>query len=163
MRARAMAVDAIDSDNGRVSNINLRTPRPSGSDSLKCTGCGADIPDVSRFCLSCGKAVPPPTSVPVQQAEEEDEPNFFAILLLLLAFMVFFFALVPMFLGLWIGVGIMAGVGMLMVGAGLYMIRSHKREVKEAAEKASVKIKCRYCGSLNPQDAQRCMSCGATL
>ncbi len=158
-----MAVDAIDSDNGTARDINYRTPRPSGSDSLKCTGCGADIPDVSRFCLSCGKAIPPPTSVPAQQTEDEDEPNFFAILLFLLAFMVFFFALVPMFLGLWIGVGIMAGVGVLMVVAGLYMIRSHKREVKEAAEKASVKVKCRYCGSLNEQDAQRCASCGATL
>jgi len=133
---------------------------------MKCTGCGAEIPEVSRFCLGCGKAVPPPKQF-VEQPKDETEANLPSILLFMFAFMIFFFSLVPMFLGSWIGAAIMGGIGLILVLAGYGMWRSNKKQVQraqeKAEEKASIKIKCRYCGSLNEPDSLRCISCGATL
>ncbi len=129
---------------------------------MKCDRCGAEIPEVSRFCLSCGKEVPPPTQATVEP-KEDDEVNFGAIVLFMIAFMVFFLTLVPVFLGLWIGVAVMAGIGTLLVIGGLLLIRSKKKEIQRAKEEANVRLKCHYCGSLNRKDATRCDSCGATL
>ncbi len=138
---------------------------------MKCQNCGADIPDVSRFCLSCGKEIPPPMVVPVQgqqspepQAPEPDpDPNGYSMLLFGLSFMMFFFALAPLFLGLWIGAAMMMGVGLVLVAVGYNMLRSNRREIAKKQELASAKIKCRYCGTLNDQQAQRCDACGAGL
>jgi uncharacterized membrane protein YvbJ len=129
---------------------------------LKCTKCGAEIPEVSRFCLSCGMEVPPPKQAFVQP-KDDSETNFASIVMFMFAFMIFFFALVPIFLGLWIGAVIMASIGLVLVIIGYLMIRSNKKQVEKAREEAMVKIKCQYCGKLNDQDATRCDSCGATL
>ena len=129
---------------------------------MKCANCGAEIPDVARFCMSCGKDVPPPKQF-TPQSQDDTEVNLPSILLFMFAFMVFFFALVPMFLGSWIGAAIMGGIGLVLVLAGYGMWRSNKRQVERAKEKAAIKIKCRYCGSLNEPEALRCISCGATL
>jgi len=128
---------------------------------LKCPNCGADIPDISRFCLSCGKEVPPPKQIP---APEDDSDSLgIAMLLIALSFMMFFFMLVPIFLGLWIGAGLMAGIGCVLVFAGVYVFRSNKKHFEEVQERRNAKVKCRYCGSLNDQTASKCDSCGATL
>jgi uncharacterized membrane protein YvbJ len=133
---------------------------------LKCAGCGVEIPDVARFCLSCGKAVPPPRQFK-EQSKDDTEVNLPSIMLFMFAFMIFFFSIVPIFLGLWIGAAIMGGIGLVLVLAGYGMWRSNKKEVQrvqeKAEERAKIKIKCRYCGSLNEQDSLRCISCGATL
>ncbi|MCU0859975.1 MAG: zinc ribbon domain-containing protein [Thermoplasmata archaeon] len=129
---------------------------------MKCPKCSAEIPDVSRFCLSCGNPVPPPATVAVQEPADPD-PNGFAMLFFGLSFMMFFFSLVPMFLGLWVGMLIMVGVGMALVGIGVHMIRSNKRAIETAKQEAAIRVKCRYCGSLNDPKAERCASCGATL
>lgn len=133
---------------------------------MKCTGCGAEIPEVSRFCLGCGKAVPPPKQF-IEPSKDETEMNLPSIMLFMFAFMIFFFSLVPIFLGSWIGAAIMGGIGLILVLAGYGMWRSNKKQAQrvqeKAEEKASIKIKCRYCGSLNEQDSLRCISCGATL
>lgn len=129
---------------------------------MKCTDCGADIPEVSRFCLSCGKAVPPPKQV-TTQPEDETETNILSIILFMFAFMIFFFSLVPIFLGSWIGALIMGGIGLVLVVVGYLMYRSNKKQAQRAREEAAIKIKCRYCGSLNNQEDIKCISCGATL
>ncbi len=133
---------------------------------MKCANCGAEIPDVARFCMSCGKDVPPPKQF-TNETKDETEVNFPSIMLFMFAFMIFFFALVPIFLGSWIGAAIMGGIGLILVLAGYGMWRSNKKQAvraqEKAEEKAAIKIKCRYCGSLNEQNALRCMSCGATL
>lgn len=77
--------------------------------------------------------------------------------------MVFFLALVPIFLGLWIGVVVMAGIGLVLVIVGFLIYRSSKKQAEKVREEALVKIKCRYCGMLNDKEASRCDSCGATL
>jgi ribosomal protein L40E len=93
----------------------------------------------------------------------DPDPNGFAMLFFGLSFMMFFFALVPIILGFWIGAAVMAGIGMALVGIGLHMIRTNKRAIEVAKQEAMAKIKCRYCGSLNDQKAERCFSCGADL
>ncbi len=134
---------------------------------MKCRSCGAEIPDVSRFCLSCGSAVPPPMTVPEQMQIEETssdpDPQGYSMLLFGLAFMMFFFSLAPLFLGLWIGAAMMMIVGVVLVAVGYHMLRSNKAELERKHEEAEAKIKCRYCGSLNDQRALKCDSCGAAL
>lgn len=129
---------------------------------MNCPDCGAEIPEVSRFCLSCGKPVPPPKQLPAQQAADPD-PSAHAMMLFGLSFMMFFFTLVPIFLGLWIGALLMAVIGMSLVGAGVFVLRSNKQHIEKVQMAAAVKIKCRYCGMLNAKDAGKCDSCGATL
>jgi len=59
----------------------------------------------------------------------------------------------------------MLGVGVVLMLAGYRMIRVSKRERMAMAEKKAtkIKLKCRYCGSLNDEHAERCESCGAGL
>lgn len=101
-------------------------------------------------------------AVSVQQPVDPD-PNGFAMLFFGLSFMVFFFSLVPIVLGFWIGAVVMACIGMALVGIGLHMIRTNKRAIETAKQEATIRVKCRYCGSLNDPKAERCASCGATL
>lgn len=129
---------------------------------MKCLNCGAEIPEVSRFCLSCGREVPPPKQAVFEDAHNPD-PHGHAMMLFALSFMMFFFAIMPFVLGMWIGGVVMVAVGGLLVFAGLYVLRSNRRQVVEAKKEAAVRVKCRYCGTLNDQDASRCLSCGAAL
>jgi len=129
---------------------------------LRCPHCDAEIPDVSRFCLSCGKEVPPPKEIPAQ-AQSDPNPSAHAMILFALSFMVFFFMLVPMFLGMLLGAALMAGIGCVMVVAGALVLRSNRKHIEKAEEEKAIKVKCRYCGSLNDQHALKCYSCGATL
>jgi hypothetical protein len=125
---------------------------------VKCRTCGAEIPDQSRFCLRCGKD----QAAPAQQPDD-DSSEVFSLMCMGIAFMMFFFSLAPFFLGIWV-----AGLAMLLVGVGLMligyrMIRTSKRDRIEAAERSSVMVRCRYCGSLNHEHDERCDSCGASL
>ena len=130
---------------------------------VKCSNCGAEVPEVSRFCLSCGKEIPPPKKADAPEADE-DNINVPSIVLFMLAFMIFFFAILPIVLGSWIGAALMMGVGVILVIVGFLMWRaSRKPVVQKEPERPKVKIKCRYCGTLHNEDATRCVSCGATL
>lgn len=129
---------------------------------MKCPHCGAEIPDVSRFCLSCGKETPPPKQV-TPQTESNPDPSGHAMLLFALSFMMFFFMLVPIFMGVLLGAVLMAGIGCVLILAGVFVLRSNRKHIEKIAEEKIIKVKCRYCGSLNDPDALRCISCGATL
>jgi ribosomal protein L40E len=129
---------------------------------LKCRFCAADIPDESRFCLKCGKDV---SLLPSQTPglDQDEDSSMFAMMCMAFAFMMFFFSLAPFFLGVWVaGVGMLA-VGVVLMLAGYRMIRVSKKDRLERMERQAIKIKCRYCGSLNEQAATRCKSCGASL
>ena len=133
---------------------------------MKCQNCGAEIPDVSRFCLSCGKEVPPPKTLPKQDAAQkttDPDSSGHAMLCFALSFMMFFMTFVPIFLGLWTGAVLLAGIGVFLVLVGLLILRMGRKQVEKVQEQALIKLKCRYCGSLNAADALRCGTCGATL
>ncbi|MBE0518388.1 MAG: zinc ribbon domain-containing protein [Thermoplasmata archaeon] len=129
---------------------------------LKCPHCSADIPEVSRFCLSCGKIIQSPTGVVTGQTDDTDD-SFLPMMLFGLAFMMLFFALAPMFMGLWIGALLMVVAGLAMVGAGVYLTRTNKKHEERYHQQINAKLKCRYCGTLNEQTDLKCVSCGATL
>jgi len=132
---------------------------------VKCQNCGADVPEVSRFCLSCGKEIPPPQKIEIP-VEEDDGPSVGAILCFGLSFMLFFFGLVPILLGSWEGAALMFAVGTIPVIIGFLIIRAEKKPrviEKPSKPEPVVKLKCHYCGSLNDQTSNRCEACGATL
>ncbi len=132
---------------------------------LKCPSCQSDIPDESRFCLKCGKEVAPAPAPAQAPPPEDDGSEVFAMMCMAFAFMLFFFSLAPFFMGIWIAGLAMLCVGVVLMLAGYRMIRVSKREHIEMIEKKAVKIKvkCRYCDSLNDEDSEKCRSCGATL
>ncbi len=130
---------------------------------MKCPSCSSDIPDESRFCLKCGKEVVA-SPAPVQPPED-DSSEVFAMMCMAFAFMLFFFSLAPFFMGIWVAGIAMLAVGVVLMLAGYRMIRVSKKEHMAMLEKKAekVKIKCRYCDTLNDEDAERCRSCGAAL
>ena len=89
----------------------------------------------------------------------------FAMMCMAFAFMLFFFSLAPFFMGIWIAGLAMLCVGVVLMLAGYRMIRVSKRERLSMVERRAerIRLKCRYCGSLNDEHAERCSSCGASL
>ena len=156
------AAVVIGNDSLERMHMNASGPISSERADLKCPDCFAEIPDVSRFCLSCGKPIPPPRGVVVEPQTDPD-PQGLAMLLFGLSFMMFFFSLAPMFLGLWIGVAALVAAGLAMVTAGYFIIRSGRKEIERRREMVSAKTKCSYCGVLNDQTASKCEGCGAAL
>ena len=132
---------------------------------MKCPSCSSEIPDESNFCLKCGKAMGKVLDQPQVPPEDDDGSEVFSMMCMAFAFMVFFFSLVPFFLGIWYAGMAMLGVGVVLMLAGYRMIRVSKRERIRLVEKRAmkVKLKCRYCGTLNDEDEERCGSCGASL
>jgi hypothetical protein len=125
---------------------------------VKCPACSSDIPDESRFCLKCGKDLAPPAQLP-----NDDGSEMFAMMAMGIAFMMFFFSMAPFFLGIWIAGVAMIGAGIVLMLAGYYMIRSSRRDHVAVIQHKAVRIRCRYCGTLNMERAERCSSCGASL
>ena len=93
----------------------------------------------------------------------DPDPNGYSMLLFGLAFMVIFFSIAPLFLGLWLGAAMMMAVGVILVALGYAMLQSSKKAIARRLEESEAKIKCRYCGTLNDQQAERCDACGAAL
>lgn len=125
---------------------------------MKCPACSSDIPDASRFCLKCGKDLAPAAGL-----SEDDGSEMFAMMALGIAFMMFFFSMAPFFMGLWIAGVAMIGTGIVLLLAGYHMIRSSRRDRVAVIQHKAVRIRCRYCGTLNEERAERCSSCGASL
>lgn len=132
---------------------------------LKCPSCSSDIPDESRFCLKCGKDVSAPPAVASAPPPQDDGSEMFAMMCMAFAFMMFFFSLAPFFMGIWVAGVAMLAVGVVLMLAGYRMIRVSKREHLAMAERKAtrIKLKCRYCGTLNDEDSEKCSSCGAAL
>jgi uncharacterized OB-fold protein len=125
---------------------------------VKCPSCGSEIPDESRFCLSCGKDLVAPAQLP-----KDDGSEIFAMMCMGIAFMMFFFSMAPFFLGIWVAGVAMLGVGVVLMLAGYRMIRASRRDHVEIVHRKAVRIRCRYCGTLNKEQDDRCDSCGASL
>ncbi len=125
---------------------------------MKCPACGSGIPEDSRFCLKCGKDLSPRAQLP-----KDEGPELFALMCMGIAFMMFFFSLVPFLMGIWIAGLAMITVGIVLMFAGYRMIRASRRDEVTIIQQRTVRIRCRYCGTLNEERAERCSSCGASL
>jgi len=92
------------------------------------------------------------------------------MMLLMLAIMALFFGfflLIPAFfiqsIGFFLACAVMIAAGALMLIARFLTLRRYSRKVEQFREEASEKIKCKYCGSMNSLDAEKCVGCQAPL
>ena len=143
---------------------------------MNCPSCEAEIPDASKYCLSCGKEVLPGDDVKIK-LEPTPDPSGFAMMCFAFSIMFFFFAFIPAIFGFWPGVYAMVGAGILLLVLRFFLVRSYKREyekkkaevqarraeIAKRREQLLAKVKCRYCGCLNDQRAESCNDCGAPL
>ncbi|OGS43662.1 MAG: hypothetical protein A3K76_04380 [Euryarchaeota archaeon RBG_13_57_23] len=57
----------------------------------------------------------------------------------------------------------MIAMGFLMLVARFYILSKYSRKIEQFRIEAAEKIKCKYCGSMNPLDAEICIGCHAPL
>jgi len=96
-----------------------------------------------------------------------------ALIYMMLAIMCLFFGCFLLIPGFFVGLGLIIPslclivAGVILLVARYFVLRRYAKKVVELREdlrkEATVKVRCRYCGSLNPSAAEKCESCGATL
>jgi RNA polymerase subunit RPABC4/transcription elongation factor Spt4 len=135
---------------------------------LKCPACKSEIPDDSKFCLSCGRPIKPEgfdMILPPEGSHTQDR----AMIYMMLAIMCLFFGLFLLIPGYFVGLGLMIPASILVVigavflVARYYVLRHYAEHVEKLREESAIRVRCRYCGSLNPQEDEKCIGCGAPL
>ena len=93
-----------------------------------------------------------------------------AIMLLMFSIMVLFFGFFLLIPAFFIGSSIfflvciaMIVLGFVMLIARFYILSKYSRKIEEFRAEAVEKVKCQYCGSMNPVGAERCIGCHAPL
>lgn len=133
-----------------------------------CSACKKETPDGSTFCPSCGmplKAEGLDMIVPPEGSHTEERATIY----MMFAIMCLFFGLFLVIPGYFVGVGLlMPAVGLVLIGivlvvARYYILRSYATRVEEFRRESAIRVRCRYCASLNTQEAQKCIGCGAPL
>jgi hypothetical protein len=135
---------------------------------LKCPACKGEIPDNSTFCLSCGRPTKPEDVdmiLPPAGSHTEDRATIY----LMLAIMSLFFGLFLLIPGFFVGLGlivpalILVVVGVAFLIARYFILKRYAQQVEKLRRESAIRVRCRYCGSLNPQDDEKCIGCGAPL
>lgn len=135
---------------------------------MKCPACKTEIPDDSKFGLSCGS----PTKeegidmiLPPDGSNTESRATMYMMFAIMSLFFGFFL-LIPGFL---VGWGLVVpSVGLIIVGFALVLaryrlLRRYAQRVEKFRQESAIRVRCRYCGALNPQNDEKCMGCGAPL
>ncbi len=135
---------------------------------MKCPACKKEIPDDSTFCLSCGRPLKDEGVDAITPPEGSNTENRATIYMILAIMFLFFgcFLLIPGFFvgpGLMIPSSIVVVLGVVFLGARYYVLGQYARRVEALRKQAAIRVKCKYCGSLNPESAEKCESCGAAL
>lgn len=92
-----------------------------------------------------------------------------ATIYLMLAIMSLFFGLFLLIPGYFVGLGLMIPasvlvvVGVVFLISRYYVLRKYAEQVEKLREESAIRVRCRYCGSLNPQEDEKCIGCGAPL
>ena len=135
---------------------------------MKCPTCKRETPDDSTFCLSCGrplKAEGVDMILPPDGSHTEERATMYMIM----AIMFLFFGCFLLIPGFFVGLGLiipstcLIALGVAMLVARYSVLRRYAKNVEDLRKEAAIRIRCRYCGSLNAEAAERCESCGATL
>lgn len=152
---------------------------------MKCADCGIENPPQAAYCMSCGSglvtghsgAVEPTGQFVAAQAQATmrkmlETPGTIVLAGGLLLLLVSILLMVVRHWG--------SGIGLFVVSIIILWVavqwRGHEAaiaasqaslaprvEKSEVREHEIVKVKCRYCGVLNPDGARNCDSCGAVL
>ena len=151
---------------------------------MKCSSCSAENPQEAAYCLRCGSKLvdaqgiteTPAKQFVVTQARSTmtkmlETPGTIVLALGLLLLLT---SLLLMIASLWIGLGLLA-ISVIVLWIAV-QLRGHEARIAESQasnaptvlqseirEREIVKVKCRYCGALNPDGAKNCGSCGAIL
>jgi len=134
----------------------------------QCPACKKELPDDSTFCSSCGrplKAEGVDMILPPEGSNTENRAMMYMIMAIMFLFFGFFLIIPGIFVGLGLIIPALCLIvlGIVFVAMRYRVLRRYAKDVMALRKEASVKIRCRYCGSLNPDKAERCISCGATL
>ena len=135
---------------------------------MKCPACKKEIPEDSTFCLSCGRPLKA-EGVDIILPPDSSNTESRATIYMMLAFVFLFFGCFLLIPGFFVGLGLIIPsvclivLGIIMLIARYYVLGQYAKKVVELRKEAAVKIRCSYCGSLNPEAAERCESCGAKL
>ncbi len=133
-----------------------------------CPACKKEVPDDSTFCPSCGRPLKAEGLDMILPPEGSNTENR-ATMYMIMAIMFLFFGCFLMFPAIFVGVGMIIPaaclivLGLVFVAMRYRVLRRYAKNVVSLRKEASVRVRCRYCGSLNPEPAEKCESCGATL
>ena len=136
---------------------------------MKCPGCKSEIPDNSVFCLSCGRPITEEGLEPIEppSGSRTETKSMMLLMLAIMAWFFGFFLLIPAYfiqsVGFLLVCAVLIAAGALMLIARFVTLRRYSKKVEEFREEASEKVKCLYCGSMNPLDAENCVGCHAPL
>jgi RNA polymerase subunit RPABC4/transcription elongation factor Spt4 len=135
---------------------------------MKCPACKAEIPDDSTFCLSCGRPLKVEgidMILPPDGSKTEER----ATLYMMFAIMCLFFGIFLVIPGIFVGLGLiipalgLVALGIILLLARYAVLRRYASKVEELRKESAIRVRCRYCGGLNAQDAEKCLTCGAPL
>lgn len=135
---------------------------------MNCPACKSEISDNSTFCPSCGRPFKEEgldMILPPEGSKTEERATIY----LMLAIMALFFGCFLLIPGYFVGLGLVIVAGCLIVAGIVFLaaryciLRRYAKGVEKFRKEAAVRVRCRYCGALNPDAARRCESCGATL
>ena len=119
--------------------------------------------------MSCGRPIKEEGLEPIQPPSGSQTETK-STLLQMFAIMVLFFGvflLVPAFfiqsIVFFLVCAALIAAGALMLVARFVILRRYAKKIEEFREEASEKTKCKYCGSLNSLEAEKCIGCHAPL
>jgi hypothetical protein len=103
--------------------------------------------------------------LPPEGSHTEDRATIY----MMLAIMCLFFGLFLLIPGYFVGLGmvipasglVVAGIVLLL--ARYYILRGYAERVEKFRSASAIRVRCRYCGSLNKQEEEKCIGCGAPL
>lgn len=58
---------------------------------------------------------------------------------------------------------IVVAMGIIMLVARYVILRGYSEKVEQFRAEAAEKVRCEYCGCMNPLDAEKCIGCHAPL
>jgi len=151
---------------------------------MRCSSCGAESPSQCAYCQRCGRQLVVAQSsepVPARQfvvahakSTVEKMLETPGTIILAIGILILLVAILLIIFGRWSGLGlfvislIVLWVAVLLRGheaniAALQANRAPTTLQSQIREVEIVKVKCRFCGSLNHEGARNCGSCGALL
>jgi len=119
--------------------------------------------------MSCGRPITEEGLEPIEppSGSRTETKSMMLLMLAIMALFFGFFLLIPAFFiqstGFFLACAAVIAAGALMLSARFVILRRYSRKVEEFREEASEKVKCQYCGSMNPLDAENCVGCHAPL
>ena len=119
--------------------------------------------------MSCGRPIKEEGLEPIGPPSGSST-EMKSMLLLGLSFMALFFGifmLIPAYFLqstiLFLVCCIVIVTGVLMLLARFFVLKRYSRKVEQFRTEAAEKVKCKYCGSMNSLEAEKCIGCHAPL